>query len=109
MPLYAYGEAATQMIRFPSSLLYLNKAVSDTKENITIKRFLIQRFEIIRNDNNNFKMKNMKKIKCNVSVDKTGGESVCSYCGVNISSNDYQSVSAWKISTAQCRKMLSKS
>lgn len=96
MPLYGYGEAATQMIRFPSSLLYLNKAVSDTKENITIKRFLIQRFEIIRNDNNNFKMKNMKKIKCNVSVDKTGGESVCSYCGVNISSNDYQSVSAWK-------------
>lgn len=97
MPLYGYAEAATQVIRFPFSLLYLNKTVSDTKENITIKRFLIQRFEIIRNDNNNFKMKNnMKKIKCSINVDKTGGESTCSYCGVNISSNDYQSASAWK-------------
>lgn len=97
MPLYGYAEAATQVIRFPSSLLNLNKTVSDTKENITIKRFLIQRFEIIRNDNNNFKMKNnMKKIKCSLIVDRTGGESLCSYCGVNISSNDYQSVSAWK-------------
>lgn len=97
MPLYAYAEAATQVIRFPSSLLYLSKAVSDTKENITIKRFLIQRFEIIRNDNNNFKMKNnMKKIKLSLNIDKTGGESTCSYCGVDISSNDYQSVSAWK-------------
>lgn len=97
MPLYAYAEAATQMIRFPSSLLYLDKTVSDTKENIIIKRFLIKRFEIIRNDNNNFKMKkNMQRIKCDVSVDRTGGESVCSYCGVIVSSNDYQSVSAWK-------------
>lgn len=97
MPLYGYAEALTQVIRFPSSLLYLNKTVSDTKENITIKRFLIQRFEIIRNDNNNLKMKsNMKKIKCNICIDKTGGESTCSYCGVNISSNDYQSFSAWK-------------
>lgn len=97
MPLYAYGEASTQIIRFPSSLLNLNKAVSDTKENITIKRFLIQRFEIIRNSNNNFKMKNkIKKIKCSISIDKIDGESICSYCGVNISSNDYQSLSAWK-------------
>ena len=54
-------------------------------------------------------MKNMKKIKCNVSVDKTGGESVCSYCGVNISSNDYQSVSAWKNKYRTVQKMLSKS
>lgn len=96
MPLYGYGETATQIIRFPSALLNLNKTVSDTKENITIKRFLIQRFEIIRNEKNNFKMKNTKKIKCSISVDKTGGESICSYCGVDISSNDYQSVSAWK-------------
>lgn len=97
MPLYGYAQAATQIIRFPSSLLNLNKTVSDTKENITIKRFLIQRFEIIRNDNNNFKIKNnIKKIKCNIQIDRTGGESVCSYCGVDISSNDYQSISAWK-------------
>lgn len=97
MPLYGYGETTTQIIRFPSYLLYMNKTVSDTKENITIKRFLIQRFEIIRNDKNNFKIKNsIKKIKCNISIDKTGGESICSYCGVNISSNDYQSVAAWK-------------
>ena len=53
--------------------------------------------EIIRNDKNNFKIKNsIKKIKCNISIDKTGGESICSYCGVDISSNDYQSVAAWK-------------
>lgn len=97
MPLYGYGETTTQIIRFPSYLLYMNKTVSDTKENITIKRFLIQRFEIIRNDKNNFKIKNsIKKIKCNISIDKTGGESICSYCGVDISSNDYQSVAAWK-------------
>lgn len=97
MPLYAYAESATQFIRFPSYLLNLEKAVSDTKENITIKRFLIQRFEIIRSDKNNFKIKNnIKKIKCSVSVDKTGGESVCSYCGVNIWSSDYQSETAWK-------------
>lgn len=97
MPLYAYAESARQIIRFPSYLLNLQKAVSDTKENITIKRFLIQRFEIIRNDKNNFKIKNnIKKIKCSISVDKTGGESICSYCGVNISSSDYKSETAWK-------------
>lgn len=97
MPLYAYAESARQVIRFPSYLLNLQKAVSDTKENITIKRFLIQRFEIIRNDKNNFKIKNnIKKIKCSISVDKTGGESICSYCGVNISSSDYKSETAWK-------------
>lgn len=109
MPLYGYGQAATQIIRFPSALLNINKAVSDSKENIIIKRFLIHRFEIIRNDNNNFKIKNnIKKIRCNFEIDRTGGESICLYCGLDISSNNYQSNSAWKNKCRTVQKNVAK-
>jgi len=49
MPLYAYGEWTRQMISFPSCRLSVydgDKKLSDTEENINLKRFLIRRVEV---------------------------------------------------------------
>lgn len=53
MPLYYYGELIQQMIAFPLCLLGIHPRgvakVSDTKDNIMIKRYLIRRLEVLRN------------------------------------------------------------
>ena len=52
MPLYRYTELNTQMISFPINLLSCGDSsgekISNTKENILIKRYLIRRIEIMR-------------------------------------------------------------
>ncbi len=51
MPLYTYCEYTTQMITFPGDRLAVvseGKKLTDTLENIDLKRFLIRRVEVLR-------------------------------------------------------------
>lgn len=55
LPLYAYAELTRQMIAFPARLLDVQTGkgrLTNTTENIFIKRFLIRRLEVLRNRNN---------------------------------------------------------
>ncbi len=55
LPLYAYAELTRQMIAFPVELLDVHGErgrLTNTTENICIKRFLIRRLEVLRNRNN---------------------------------------------------------
>lgn len=54
MPLYEYAENIKQMISIPPELLACKPLkITNSSENILIKRFLIRRLEALRNDKNN--------------------------------------------------------
>lgn len=55
LPLFAYSELTGQIIRFPRHLLAVRaggKPLSNTRERLLLKRFLIRRLEVIRNPHN---------------------------------------------------------
>lgn len=64
MPLYEYAQWTRQMIAVPRQLLAVvdeaGRKISDTAENITIKRFLIRRLEVIRKGRNSAFMRSVR-------------------------------------------------
>lgn len=109
MPLYKYAEFNSQMITFPMYLLTYQSSIkgqkiSNTKENILIKRYLIRRIEIMRNQNNRL---NIKNISYDRKSHKTGN-TVGMFADIGIRETDYKSKDSWKHKRHSIHKTVTK-
>lgn len=86
MPLYQYAEMNKQFISVPWEHLDVT-SLTNTNENIVIKRFLIQRLEIMRNPNN-------RVLERKIIYSRTGGKDGM-LADIGIQRKDY-SEAGWK-------------
>lgn len=71
--LYSYAEQVNQIISVPTSILATNKIISDTNDNIILKRSLIQRIETMKNTKNKIKSKSIIYERTDKETRKTKG------------------------------------
>lgn len=90
LPLYTYGELSTRMVRFPPELLSVTaggKKLTDTWENIALKRALIRRLEVVRHGGSQAR-EQMRTISFR--------ENSALLLELGLSSRDYQSQASWE-------------
>lgn len=71
--LYSYAEQVNQIISVPTSILATNRIISDTNDNIILKRSLIQRIETMKNTKNKIKSKSIIYERTDKETGKTKG------------------------------------
>lgn len=112
LPLYQYGELTKQMIRFPDRLLTVydsSKKISDTMENISIKRFLIRRLEVIRHPSGSRRTADggLKRSRMRLISFQESGE-IFSKIGVSPTAFQSKPVSAWNQKRRNVRQTVTK-
>lgn len=98
MPLYEYCAEVNQGIFVPRQLLSVSvfsgggeeSKLADTLENISLKRYLIRRLEIIRNEKNNFNSRDI------LFQRKPGGRDPGLLAEIGLSREQYKSDTAWR-------------